>query len=252
MLPTITHPLTDLMAERIRQWEQHGDRRVIFLACYALMTQNMLQAIPAGRFQDPAWVTELVHKFANYYFVALAAYDRGDLPVPAIWQMAHDETHNPKTPVVAHLLLGVNAHINYDLVLVLVDMLRPVWPSLTPAQRQLRHQDYWLVNTIIGETIDTVQDNVVNRYSPVMDPVDRLLGPLDEWCTARLIAHWRADVWQHAVAMMESPDKAARQKLRQAVEARALQRARMLCEGGETGARVFGYPLHWLQRLNLV
>lgn len=174
------HALLDRMKTSIDTWETNGDRRAIFLACYALMTHNMLDGIDAGRFDDNGWVHLLVHNFAEYYFIALEAYERNTGWLPDVWRQAHDLTRVPEMLPLVHLLLGVNAHINCDLVLVLDDMLRDEWDDLTPQMRQSRLDDYLLVNTIIGETIDSVQDHVLKRYSPAMGVVDVAFGRLDE------------------------------------------------------------------------
>lgn len=78
------HKLPQRMQGLIQGWEAAGDRRAIFLACYALMTGNILQALEQGRFEDRAWVDAMVHNFADYYFVALDAYDRSSAPLPEV------------------------------------------------------------------------------------------------------------------------------------------------------------------------
>jgi hypothetical protein len=236
----------------VTQWEARGDRRAIFLACYALMTRNMLRAVDERRFQDPVWVNRFIHDFAAYYFVALAGYDGGRPDVPGVWRRAHDLTRDPAITAIQNLMMGINAHINYDLVFTLVDLLQPEWPDLDADRRGQRYADYIHVNAIIGETIDAVQDSVVERYAQMMDVVDRVLGPLDEWCTNRLICNWRNDVWQQAMDILQSPDLPTQLDTRQRVEATALQRIDLVLDGGQLGARAFGYPLRWLSRLKLV
>jgi hypothetical protein len=244
--------LTARMAEQIARWERSGDRRAVFLACYRLMTENMLRGVAAGRFRDGPWVGELIENFAGYYFIALDAYERGAGPLPAVWRRAHDLAGQPATPVIQSLLMGVNAHINCDLVLVLDDMLSPAWAELDAATRASRYHDYCQVNAVIAETIDAVQDRVVAPYARAMDLVDRLCGPLDEWCTARLIRNWRADVWRRALTLIEATAPATRLRLREEADRVALRRIVLLEQGGALGARVFGYPLRHLNRLRLL
>lgn len=247
-----SHQLTARMAEQIARWERASDRRAVFLSCYRLMTLNMLSGVEQGRFRDGAWTGALIENFAGYYFAALQAYEQGGGPLPEVWRRAHDLARQPATPIVQSLLMGVNAHINCDLVLVLDDMLAPVWPGLSPAARADRHHDYCLVNAVIAETIDAVQEQVVGPYARVMDLADRLCGPLDEWCTARLIRNWRADVWGRALAIIEAQRPDERSALRGATDGVALRRIELLERGGELGARVFGYPLRYLSRLRLL
>lgn len=248
----IHHPLLDRMRTHIEAWEAIGDRRAIFLACYAMMTRNMLNGVAAKRFDDNTWVETLVHEFANYYFIALEAYDRGTGCLPDVWQQVHDLTRTPHVLPLVHLLLGVNAHINGDLPLVLDDILRDEWENLAPSRRNSRHNDYLLVNTIIGETIDAVQDTVLERYSPHMNIVDVALGPLDEWCTVRLIRHWRHDVWSQAMLIIHAQDPQQREALRRQTDLQALKRMELVITGGTFGARVFGFSQRWLRRLGLM
>ncbi len=122
-------------------------------------------------------------------------------------------------------MLGVNAHINDDLVLTLVDLLRPTWPRLSAAERRRCYDDYTHVNAVIARTIDEVQDEIVEQATPALQVVDALLVPVDEWVTAQLIDAWREEVWRHAVAMLETPDADECERQRQAVEAATVRRA---------------------------
>jgi len=190
-----------------------------------LMTRNTLATIDAGEFDDGTWVHALLHRFADYYFDALEVYEQERTAAPAVWQRSHNATFNPETQVLQNLMLGVNAHINYDLVLTLVDMLEPEWASSSEDHRARRYDDHCHVNVIIGRTIDIVQDSVIERESPSMDIVDKLLGPIDEWVTSSLISHWRDEVWEKAVLILETADPGDRERLRQVIETETLERA---------------------------
>ena len=110
-------------------------------------------------------------------------------------------------------MLGVNAHINYDLVLTLYDMLHSDWDSLSEEDRKSRYQDHCLVNTIIGETIDKVQDEVVEQYSPFMDFVDKMMGRLDEKMLVSLISRWRETVWENTMQLLQCANESEREQL---------------------------------------
>jgi hypothetical protein len=217
--------VTDRMVSQIQHWEQAGDRRSIFLSCYHLMTLNMLAAVEAGEFQDAPWVDLLLHRFADYYFAACDDYEQGRPLTPAVWQRTHAVARQPGTHVLQNLLLGVNAHINYDLVLTLVDLLEPEWPRLSAAQRALRYADHCHVNAVIARTVDIVQDTVVERLEPAMNVVDTLMGRMDEWVVSRLIRNWRDDVWRQAIRWIETAPPAERGPLRHDLERLVLRRA---------------------------
>jgi hypothetical protein len=223
------------MQAYIDDWEKAGDRRLIFLSCYELMTRNMLAALDAGDFEDNAWVNALLERFAGYYFTALEAYDREET-VPVVWKLAFTAAQRPMSHVLQDLMLGINAHISYDLVFALADMLIPEWPNLSPEQRLSRYHDHFHVNEVINHTINSVQDQVVDRFSPGMRLVDKLMGPVDEWMTAWFISDWREEVWKNANLLVESSDEMDREALRKKVEEHSVERAHaLLGEEGFTG-----------------
>jgi hypothetical protein len=98
-------------------------------------------------------------------------------------------------------MLGINAHINHDLALALVDVLDD-WPTLDEEARQRRRDDHELVNTIIDDTTDEVQKDVVGRWSPAAEGLDLLMGPLDEWAFGQLAQSWRSRVWADAMDLV--------------------------------------------------
>jgi|YNPBryunderm2012_1023409.scaffolds.fasta_scaffold03280_7 hypothetical protein len=152
--------------------------------------------------------------------------------------MAHQACRRTDVPAVQTLLLGVNAHINYDLVLVLVELLEEEWPALAPGARAARYDDYCTVNEVIAETIDAVQDTILEPAEPFMGVVDTVFGRLDEHLISRLITRWRGGVWQHGVRLLEAASAAERATPWQAMEAQALRRAEaLLGQRGLVGLR---------------
>ena len=228
-------PVVARMQALVERWEAADDRRAIFLGCYALMTRNMLNALAAQAFEDNAWVAYLLQHFADYYFKALDAYDARQAGIPQVWNIAFEAAGQPHTHVLQNLILGVNAHINYDLVFALEDVLRPEWQGLSDDQRRMRYRDHCHVNEIIFQTIDSVQDEIVDRYSVALEVADIMLGPLDEWMTSRLISLWRDEVWDCAKQLSETDELAGRAELHRRVEQRTLKRAHSIL--GQEGVR---------------
>lgn len=197
------------MREESANWEISGDRRHVFLQCYTLMSGNMYRAIGQNYFADCEWVSRLLVRFSEYYFDALDLYQANHPHVPRVWKQAHEATQNPKTHVIQNLLLGINAHINYDLPLALFDCLEEEWPSCDTSRRILRKNDHELVNQIISASIDEVQDSIIKPLSPSLAIFDKLLGPMDEWLLSKMISAWRSDVWEVTEMLLaaESPEK---------------------------------------------
>lgn len=227
----IDDPAIARMQELITLWEPNADQRMVFLSCYLLMTRNMLAAIERGEFADPPWVGRLLHRFADYYFIALDAYDQDSSSAPLVWQLAHNVCRSDQVSALQKLVLGVNAHINYDLALTLVDLLEPEWNELSSEGRSLRHADHLQVNEIIVRTIDSVQDQVLEPGRPLLDLVDNLLGPLDELLVSRLIGDWRETVWENAARLLDARAARERDDLLHQVELHTLEL------GGRIGLR---------------
>ncbi len=220
-----TDPTVARMQSLVDQWggalkseqgfpRQPEDHRVIFLHCYLLMTLNMLAAIERQEFHDPAWVDRLLHIFSGYYFTALDAFDQDPATASPVWQLAFEEARHPHTLALQHLLLGVNAHINYDLIMALVDILEPEWAGLTEDQRAQRYADHCHVNHVISRTVDAVEEEVIDPEMPVMRLIDTIVGRrLEDAMVSDLLGHWRDVVWHNAMRLLDLRDAEEREKL---------------------------------------
>ena len=193
------------MDELVARWGE-ADRRSIFVRAYREMTSSMFAAIAAGEFEDGHWVERLLERFAEYYFEAVALHASDPDRCPAVWRVAFDATVEDGLSPLRALFLGINAHINYDLALCVADVMDD-WANLDDSTRESRQNDYEGVNLVIKRTVDTVQDEVVDPIAPGWGVVDLLMGPVDEWLFSTLIADWRHDTWDDALALLEaSPD----------------------------------------------
>ena len=102
-----------------------GDARRFFHSTYLRTTRAVADEIDQGGFLDGAWLERWDIAFAQLYLDALDADLRGD-PVPAPWRIAFDVARDrPELPPLRHILLGMNAHINYDLPQALVAVISP-------------------------------------------------------------------------------------------------------------------------------
>lgn len=224
--------LIERMHTQIQAWEQATDDRAIFLACYAMMTENMLHTVANDGFEDGPWVLGLTHCFADYYFDALARYEAQQQP--PVWTFTFETACHQQAHVLQNLLLGVNAHICYDLIFALADSIRAEWVDLPVAARESRYRDYCHVNEVIGLTLDAVQDTVVEPRHRAMAVVDYAFLRLDEWMIHTLIRRWREQVWGQSITYVTTPP-AEQPALQQVYTAQAEQRAQAI--QGQRGLR---------------
>ncbi len=223
-MPDNEFPIIGQMEQLVRQWTEKADDRAVFLSCYMRMTSNVLIENKPETFHDPIWVNTLLHHFAGYYFVALDAYEKKVATTPVIWLIAHNTAMETKKSVLQKLLLGVNAHINYDLSLTLYDLFHENWQQLSQNERDLYYEDYTRVNDIISITIDAVQDEIIAPEMPNMQMLDKILGRADEWLISKLIVAWREEVWNNAVNLLSAKNKEERDLIITQIEADAIRR----------------------------
>ncbi|MEX2513900.1 MAG: DUF5995 family protein [Cyclobacteriaceae bacterium] len=211
-------------------WEKNGDQRYVFLKCYGMMSTNMVSAINQGQFANSLWVTNLLIRFSEYYFNALNQYDLNPEMSSRVWRQVHQAAMEGNMHVTQNLLLGINAHINYDLPLALYDCLIPQYKDLQENDLAFFRKDHELVNLIIANTIDAVQDDVINPNSTFMAAIDIIFGRLDEWLLSKLISSWRNDVWQVSLSLLDASSAVQRENIRKELETLVLKRGNQLME----------------------
>ncbi|MDP8961978.1 MAG: DUF5995 family protein [Actinomycetota bacterium] len=202
------------MKKRIKRHEAERDRRKLFLDVYLGMTERIRTGLEVGRFLDNNWLTHLTYRFARLYFDAEDAFDAADGTCPAAWQRAFDLTVTGGATALECVLLGMNAHIGYDLPQVVAGMLRDFDLSKEVAadERKIvgklarRKFDFDTVNVIIAETIDSTQERL-GASSSIIGVVDRLTLRLDELFSELFIRYVRELSWAHGLALAFTPDE---------------------------------------------
>jgi hypothetical protein len=201
LLPLIADPFESVADahERLTTLEatfrERGDRRGAFLCVYARVTEAVGAAIDAGEFADPEWVTDYLVTFADLYREALLAYETGDLvALPDPWQVAFETAARGDALVVQDVVLGINAHVNYDLALALQRV--GVGPD-----RRARYADHCAVNAVLRSLVDEVQDRIAEFYAPGVTDLDESFGRLDEALSMFSLREGRDSAWRSAVAL---------------------------------------------------
>jgi hypothetical protein len=180
------------------------DRRRFFHATYLRTTEAVDEEIRRGGFADGPWLERWDLIFAGLYLDALDADLRGE-PVSQPWRVAFDAARDrADLPPVRHVLLGMNAHINYDLPQALIGAITPAEfddPGvLTGREADHRHVDDVLLARVGAEDAELTS---VSRRSLL----DRLLAPANRAATKRILTEARAKVWRNTQAL----DRARRQ-----------------------------------------
>lgn len=189
-------PVLAALQDRVDAMPADEDRRRTFIATYRRTTVAVAAAIAAGRFEDAVWVSGWTAEFADYFLRAHDADRAGD-PVPRPWRLAFgagDDLH----PLV-HLLLGMNAHINFDLPQALVDVI-PAADFDHPERLAERRRDHDRIDDILISRVAAEDEELggVRRLR------DRLLTPMNRLASRRVLRESRRRVWHNVLALHEA------------------------------------------------
>lgn len=169
-----------------------GDTRRFFHATYLRTTRAVADEIARGGFADASWVECWDLVFVGFYLDALAADRRGE-PVPGPWRVAFDTARDrPDLPSLRHVLLGMNAHINYDLPQALIAVIGPA-DFADPQIRGARAADHRHVDDVLIARVGA--EETAMSAGVTLTLADRLLAPVNRAATRRILTEARAKVW---------------------------------------------------------
>ncbi len=179
-----------------------GDGRLAFHATYLRTTRAVAQALRDGAFADPGWVDRWDVAFARLYLDALDSDRRGE-PVPEPWAVAFGvAAAQPDLPAVRHVLLGMNAHINYDLPQALLAVISDAEFG-DPGVRARREADHRRIDDILSARV-SAEDDELQQLDPATTWQDRVLQPLNRVATRRFLRESREKVWANALELSKA------------------------------------------------
>lgn len=169
-------------------------RRRSFLETYLRTTKAVGDALARASFEDPDWVERWDVAFAALYLDALDA-DLAGAPVPRPWRLAFDA--EASLPALRHVLLGINAHINYDLP----QSLLAVVPAEDFADARLldrRRRDHERIDAVLASRVAAEDARLAASGATLLD---RALAPLNRRASARFLREARTKVWHNTLEL---------------------------------------------------
>jgi hypothetical protein len=233
----------DRMQQRIDAVPAANQHRRIFAGTYRRTTKAVGTAIDDARFEDPRWVERWDVVFADLY---LAAYDAHttdttdttgttDTPdaagaaasVPRPWRLAFDAPAD--LPPLRHVLLGINAHVNYDLPQALLAVISDE-DFLDPVLMARRRRDHERIDAVLASRV-AAEDNALGGSSSLLD---RMLAPLNRLGSKRFLREARQKVWRNVEQLQSARlkgDDAYRRRLAELEVLSAAKIADLLAPG---------------------
>ncbi|NJP93852.1 hypothetical protein HCN51_31165 [Nonomuraea sp. FMUSA5-5] len=153
-LATTVEAVIDRM-RRIGQDLDPLDGVACFNRMYLQVTELVAANLVEGFFDDAPFVERLDVVFANLYFHNVDAAPRGHKP-EACWAPLFEARDNRTIWPVQFALAGMNAHINHDLALAVVQTCkeRGTTPSTPPV-----HSDFLKVNELLAKAESQVRQS---------------------------------------------------------------------------------------------
>jgi hypothetical protein len=188
------------MVALLEPLERKADPRRFFLATYLRTTKAVKGELTQGGFVDGEWTERWDIAFADLYLDAVERWNRGDRP-SAPWVVAFTAAAGERLPPLRHVLLGMNAHVNYDLPQALLAVISDEEfddPTLV-ARRSADHRH---IDDILVERVAQEDHELAKVEQPGDRTVlDRLLTPFNRAGTKRFLKEARRKVWSNAKAL---------------------------------------------------
>jgi hypothetical protein len=160
---------------------QNDDGLKWFNLLYLFVTREVRDHPLSPAWADPAWVTRLDVIFAGMYFTAVGDYIQNPATAPSSWQALLEDRHRQGVDRIQFALAGMNAHINHDLALALLQTDSEF--NLTPSTGSPEHQDFQRVNglleNVLPQALTFLATGIVGMLAQDTGKIGRLLALWD-------------------------------------------------------------------------
>jgi hypothetical protein len=170
-----------------------GDGVRAFTSLYLAVTVAVEDAAKPGGFEDARFVRRLDVVFANQYFGALRSALLRAGPVPKAWAPLLTRRETRGVLPLQFALAGMNAHINRDLPLALVQTFDAQRIDLR--RRTPQHRDFRQINSLLAVVEAQVKAELV---TDALRDFDVALGELDDVIAMWKVERAREAAWNHA------------------------------------------------------
>lgn len=172
--------------------------RRIFLNTYRRTTLAVGKAVEDARFEDPDWVRRWDIAFAELYLDALDA-DLAGQRLPRPWQLAFDAPAH--LPPLRQVLLGINAHVNYDLPQALLAVISDD-EFTDPVLMDRRRRDHERIDDVLAGRV--AAEDAELKSTGVHSLLDTALTPLNRLGTKRFLREARLKVWHNTAELQQA------------------------------------------------
>jgi hypothetical protein len=172
-----------------------------FNKLYLEVTKSVQAAMEAGQFAASPFLGRLDVVFAGYYFRAYEAGQGDPGRAPRAWAPLFASRARDDVAPIQFAFAGMNAHINHDLGLALVDTANEM--GITLERDGAERRDFDHVNSILVATEERVKRWFATGFAAV---VDRAFGRLDDVVAMWSVERARDQAWTVGETLEELAD----------------------------------------------
>jgi len=187
------------MQERLDRLPTRLSHLRVFLSTYQRTTRAVGAAVERASFEDPDWVERWDVFFADLYLTALDAEIAGDGQVPRPWRLTFSAS--PALPPLRQVLLGINAHVNYDLPQALLAVISSE-DFTDPVLMDRRRRDHERIDKVLAGRVAAEGDELTATGGATV--LDRLLRPLNRLGSKRFLREARQKVWHNTIELQDA------------------------------------------------
>ncbi len=251
--------LITTMARDLAAMQAAGDQRAVFQLTYLTFSREVLAGVRADRFEDPAWAIDMCCRFVEVYLEQKGRWERRDPTQCGAWRHAFAASESGRASVLEAMLLGMNAHINYDLAFVTLGACRyagdlehlertSVLRGSQAGVPVVRYRDFLRINAIAWESLPRIQDTVLAAFHPVFYLGNLLARRLTMAMGERILLHAREASWFQTALLLHARDDHERAAVERLVDANATAIAALVEVLGLRPLRMWRAVRGWQER----
>lgn len=183
-----------------------GDGLKAFNFLYKKVTEAIHREAKKHRWKSREWMIHLDVDFAKLYFEGILACLRSKDP-PKVWQLLMENRNKKGVSPVQFALMGVNAHINRDLMLAIISAHEKTFGN--PNYETREYFDHYRVN----EILDKVEVGAMKMLATGnLKKVSEFIEPWDRKLAMTFIHTCREFAWKNAMQVWKIKDDSKKVK----------------------------------------
>jgi hypothetical protein len=192
---------------------QAGDPRAAFPEIYGVITREVATELvsPGCGFIEPEAIDELMGVFCARYFETLIWSLDGRAQDCEAWRVAYDHAARRATIPFQDVVLGLSAHINYDLAMGIAQVLvRKGYHRDDEKKTRFKH-DHDHINSILRRSLAECFERVIARYGCRFSHLAwNRSRPVTRRVVLSLLSVWRERIWDDVLRLTAAEGEAAR------------------------------------------